>query len=79
MKNMLMLLLGLLLLAELPVLVSLPADSGRDCGLLAGCQPVGILLDALTFGFLVVVQDAAVARLVRSQDGWLRGSQLWVG
>lgn len=79
---LLLLLLILLLLLGLPLfplLVPLPTDSGRDSGLLAGCQPVGILGDALALRFSVVVQDAAVTGLVRPQDGWLCGFQLWVG
>ena len=68
----------LLLLPLLPLLVPLPADRCRDGGLLAGCQPVGILGNALALRFPVDVQDAAVACLVRPHDGWLRRFQLRV-
>ena len=76
---LILLLLGLLL-PHLPALcVLLPADSGRHSGLLAGLQPVGILGDALALRFPVVVQDAAVACLIRPHDGWLRRPQLRIG
>ena len=74
-----MLLLILLLLAELPLLVALPADRRWDLWLLAGLQPVGVLGDALTLRLLVVVQDAAVACVVGPHNGRLRGFQLGIG
>ena len=78
-RFLLLLLLILLLLPLLPLLVPLPTDSGRHSGLLAGLQPVGVLGDALALRFAVYIQDAAVACLMRTHDGRLRGFQLWIG
>ena len=76
---LLLLLLILLLLAELPLLVALPADRRWNLWLLAGLQPVGILRDALALRLSMGIQDAAVACLVRPHNGRLRGFQLRVG
>jgi hypothetical protein len=69
----------LLLLLELPLLVSLSADRCRDLRLLAGFQPVGVLGDALALRFPVDIQDTTVTCIVRPHNGRLRGFQLWIG
>ena len=76
---LLMLVLLLLGLPLLPLLVPLPADRCRDSGLLAGCQPVGILGNALALRFMMDIQDAAVACLVCPHNRRLRGFQFRVG
>ena len=68
----------LLLLFELSLLVPLSADCCRYPWLLPGCQPVGILLDALALRFTVDIEGSAVSGLRGSGDRFGAGGRFRV-